>query len=77
MHAMSCTRLDITFAIGKLSRYTSNSSHMYWHVVRRLLKYFKSSIDYGLYYCGYPYVSEGVLDESWVTNSEDHSFTSG
>ena len=77
MYTMSCTRSDIAFAVGKLSRYTSNPSHMHWHVVRRVLKYFKSSIDYGLHYCGYPYVLEGFSDVSWLMNSEDHSSTSG
>ena len=67
----------IAFAIGKLSRYTSNTSHMHWHAVRRVLKYLKSFIDYGLHYCGYPSILEGFLDASWITNREDHSSTSG
>ena len=66
-----------SFFVGQLSRYTSNPSHMYWHVVRRVLKYLKSFIDYGLHYCGYPSILEGFLDASWITNREDHSSTSG
>jgi len=41
MYAMSCTRPDIAFAVGKLSRYISNLSDMHWHAVRRVLKYLK------------------------------------
>ena len=51
MYAMSCTRPDIAFIVGKLSRYASNPSHA--HVVRSILKYLMSSIDRGLHYCGY------------------------
>jgi len=77
MYTISCTRSDIAFTVGKLSRYTSNLSQMYWHAVRRVLKYLKSSIDYGLHYCSYPSILEGFSNASWITNSEDYSSTSG
>ena len=77
MYAMCCTRSDIAFAVGKLSRYTSNPSHMHWHAVRRVFKYLKSSINYGLHYFGYPSMLESFLDANWITNSEDHFSISG
>ena len=58
MYAMTSTRPDIAFAVGKLSRYTSNPSKFYWHTVRRVLKYLKKTQDYGLSYSGYPSVIE-------------------
>lgn len=33
MYAMTCTRLDITFVMDKLNRYTINSSHIHWIAV--------------------------------------------
>ena len=30
MYLMSCTRPDITYAVNKLSRYTSNPGAMHW-----------------------------------------------
>ena len=74
---MTSTRLDIAFAVGKLSRYTSNPSAYYWQEVRRVLQYLKGTVDLGLTYVGSPSVLEGYSDASWITNEDDHSSTSG
>ena len=58
MYAMTSTRPDIAFAIGKLSRYTSNPSMMHWNALRRVLRYLKKTKDYGLTYTGDPSVLE-------------------
>ncbi|XP_077215962.1 uncharacterized protein LOC143850616 [Tasmannia lanceolata] len=77
MYAMTCTRPDIAFAVGKLSRHTSNPSNLHWNAINRILKYLKGTIDYGLSYSGYPVVLEGYTDASWLTKHVDHSSTSG
>ncbi|CAM9000112.1 unnamed protein product [Rhodiola kirilowii] len=77
MYAMTSTRPDIAYAVGKLSRYTSNPSTHHWEAIRRVLKYLKGTINYGLVYAGCPSVLEGYTDASWITNLEDHSSTSG
>ncbi|GKB01805.1 zinc finger, CCHC-type containing protein [Tanacetum coccineum] len=71
------TRPDIAFAIGKLSRYTSNPSSLHWQALGRVFQYLKGTMDYGLTYSGYPSVIEGYSDSSWINNMEDHSSTSG
>ncbi|GKE80420.1 zinc finger, CCHC-type containing protein, partial [Tanacetum coccineum] len=77
MYAMTCTRPDIAFAMGKLSRYTSNPSTQHWQAIQRVLKYLKKIMDYRLTYSGYPLVLEGYIDVSWISNTEDNSSTSG
>ncbi|KAJ9535587.1 hypothetical protein OSB04_un001276 [Centaurea solstitialis] len=77
MYAMISTRPDIAFAVGKLSRYTSNPSSHHWQALNRVFKYLKGTMSYGLTYSGYPSVIEGYSDASWITNLEDHSSTSG
>ncbi|CAM8923728.1 unnamed protein product [Rhodiola kirilowii] len=77
MYAMTSTRPDIAYAVGKLSRYTSNPSTHHWEAIRRVLKYLKGTMNYGLVYAGFPSVLEGYTDASWITNLEDHSSTSG
>ena len=77
MYAMTSTRPDIAYAVGKLSRFTSNPSKEHWQAVHRILKYLKRTMNYGIYYSGYPTVIEGFTDASWITNQEDHSSTSG
>ncbi|CAM8960481.1 unnamed protein product [Rhodiola kirilowii] len=77
MYAMTSTRPDIAYAVGKLSRYTSNPSTHHWEAIRRVLIYLKGTMNYGLVYVGFPSVLEGYIDASWITNLEDHSSTSG
>ncbi|GJW69691.1 zinc finger, CCHC-type containing protein [Tanacetum coccineum] len=77
MYAMICTRPDIAFAIGKLSRYTSNLGTQHWQAIQSVLKYLKKTIDYRLTYTGYPLVLEGYTDARWISNTEDNSSISG
>nr|KAJ0195046.1 hypothetical protein LSAT_V11C700360720 [Lactuca sativa] len=77
MYAMISTRPDITYIVGRLSRYTSNPSSHHWQAVRRVFKYLKGTMNYGLTYSGYSSVLEGYSDASWINNLEDHSSTSG
>ncbi|GJT49990.1 hypothetical protein Tco_0976147 [Tanacetum coccineum] len=77
MYAMTCTRPDIAFAVGRLSKYTSNPSTQHWQAIQRVLKYLKKTMDYKLTYISYPSVLEGYTDTSWISNTEDNSSTSG
>ncbi|GJV26252.1 hypothetical protein Tco_1378947 [Tanacetum coccineum] len=72
MYAMTSTRPDIAYAVGKLSKYTSTH---HWHAKMMVFKYLKKTMDYGLSYVGFPLVLEGYSDASWITNSEDHTST--
>ncbi|GJR18608.1 zinc finger, CCHC-type containing protein [Tanacetum coccineum] len=77
MYAVTCTRPDIAFAVGKLSRYTSNPGTQHWQAIQRVLKYLKKTMDYRLMYIGYLSVLEGYIDASWISNTKDNSSTSG
>ncbi|GKE00343.1 zinc finger, CCHC-type containing protein [Tanacetum coccineum] len=43
MYAMTCTRPDIAYVVGRLSRFTSNPSRQHWHAITRVFKYLKDS----------------------------------
>nr|GEV59704.1 zinc finger, CCHC-type [Tanacetum cinerariifolium] len=77
MYVMTCTRPDISFVVGKLSRYTNNPSTQHWQAIQRALKYLKKTMDYRLMYSGYPLVLEGYTDASLINNTEDNSSISG
>nr|GEZ19287.1 zinc finger, CCHC-type [Tanacetum cinerariifolium] len=77
MYAMTSTRPDIAYAVGRLSRFTSNPSRQHWKAITRIFKYLKGTKNYGLSYVGYPSVLEGYLDASWINYVEDSSSTSG
>ncbi|GJR12720.1 zinc finger, CCHC-type containing protein [Tanacetum coccineum] len=77
MYAMTSTRPDIAYAVGRLSRFTSNPSRQHWQAITRVFKYLKGTMNYGLSYMGYPSVLEGYSDASWINHVEDSSSTSG
>ena len=41
MYAMFCTRLDICYSVGMVSRYQSNLGPKHWQVVKQILKYLR------------------------------------
>ncbi|XP_072054922.1 secreted RxLR effector protein 161-like [Arachis hypogaea] len=77
MYAMHCTRLDIAFAVCKLSRFTGKPSNQHWKAITRVLGYLKKTINFELHYSDYPVVLEGYFDASWITNLSDNKSTSG
>ncbi|GJZ14044.1 zinc finger, CCHC-type containing protein [Tanacetum coccineum] len=77
MYAMMSTRPDIAYAVGRLSRFTSNPSRHHWHAITRVFKYLKGTMNYGLSYVEYPSVLECYSDASWINHVKYSSFTSG
>nr|CAN79527.1 hypothetical protein VITISV_044108 [Vitis vinifera] len=49
----------------------------HWTTVRRVLKYLRGTINYGLYFSGFPSVLEGFSDANWISNSNEMKSTSG
>nr|GEU76737.1 hypothetical protein [Tanacetum cinerariifolium] len=77
MYAMTSTRPDIAYVVGRLSRFTSNPSRQHWKAITRIFKYFRGTKNYGLSYVGYPSVLKGYSNASWINHVEDSSSTSG
>ena len=48
MYAMMCTRPDICYVVGLVSRYQSNPGHKHWMAVKRILRYLKGILNYML-----------------------------
>ena len=64
MYAMLCTRPDICYAVGVVSRYQSNPGPEHWIAVKHILKYLRRTRDYMLVYKG------GVLNPVGYTDSD-------
>nr|GEU96276.1 zinc finger, CCHC-type [Tanacetum cinerariifolium] len=77
MYAMTSTRPDIAYAVGRLSRFSSNPSREHWHAITQVFKYLEGTMNYGLSYVGYPSVLEAYSDASWINYVKDSSSTSG
>ena len=67
MHLMNFTRLDISYVICRLNRYTQNSNYEHYVTIVRLMKYFRGIID----------VLEGYNDANWISDSDEIKSTSG
>ena len=76
MYAMHCTRPDISFAVCKLNRFTSNPGRDHWKAIKRVLGYLKHTSGFGLFYNQFPSVLEGFSAASWITNLGDNKSTS-
>jgi len=48
MYLMVCTRPDIAFVVGKVSRYMSNPGKAHWEAVKWILRYLRGSTRHGL-----------------------------
>lgn len=48
MYSMVCTRPDIAFALGVLSRFMSKPGIYHWHAVKWLLRCIRGNVDKGL-----------------------------
>ena len=76
MYEMHCIGSDISFSVGKLSRFTSNPSVDHWKAIGRVLGYLKKTMSLRLFYYKFPVVLEGYLDASWITSVSDNKSTS-
>ena len=77
MYVMNCTRPDLAYSVGKLSRYTSNLGVDHWKAIIKVLRYLRYTQNYGLHYTRYPVVLEGCSDANWISDMKDTKSTSG
>jgi len=50
MYLMLCTRPDLAFAVGKLSKFSANPSTEHMQVAKRLLRYVSKTQNLGLHF---------------------------
>ena len=75
MYVAQCTRADISFAISKLSRFTSNPSVEHWKAIGRVLGYLKNTKELSLQYSKFPTILEGHSNASWISSVRDNLST--
>ena len=64
IYAMMCTKLDICYTVGVVSRFQSNPDPEHWVAVKHILKYLRRTRDYMLVY------SSGDLNLLGYTDSD-------
>ncbi|KAL4382962.1 hypothetical protein GQ457_15G015010 [Hibiscus cannabinus] len=70
-------RLDITQAVGVVSRYMANPGRKHWSVVKRILRYIKSSLDVASCYRGSDFLISGYVDSDYAGDLDKSKSTTG
>ncbi len=52
MYLATCTRPDIAYAVGTLSRFSSSPNQTHWVPVKRVLRYLKGTSEFGIIFRG-------------------------
>ena len=83
LYIMICTRPDISYAVGMLSRFNQKASYKHWAAAKHLMRYLKQTKHYKLQIGGKqdknieaPTLT-GYCDSNWANNSKDMKSTSG
>lgn len=77
MYVMLCFRLDISYAIGVVSRYQSNPSMAHWTSVKLILKYLRRTRDYVLVYHGDNLTPLGYTDSDFPSDKNERKCAFG
>ena len=76
-YATNCTRPEIAYVVGVLSRFTSKPSKNHWLAIERVMRYLIGTKNYCLFYKKYFVVIEAFSDADWNTLSGDSLSTIG
>ena len=74
---MHYIRLDISYAICRLARYTEYLSVDHWKSIERAFSYLKRTKSLELFYNKFPAVLECYSDASWFTRASDKNSITG
>ena len=77
MYVMPCTRPDICFAVGMVSKFQSDPGEKYWIAVKHIFKYLRRMRDYMLVYQDESLVPIGYTDSDFQSDRESRKSTSG
>ncbi|XP_075633321.1 secreted RxLR effector protein 161-like [Castanea sativa] len=77
MYAMLCTRPDICFVVGMVSRYQSNPRPVYWQAVKRIFRYLRGTLDLILCYQGGDLRLRGYSNADWASDRDENKSTTG
>jgi hypothetical protein len=72
------SRLDLSYAVGAVSRFMQEPHEIHWKTAKCILRYVKGTITFGIHYA-----VESTLDlimftdSDWIGDNTDHKSTSG
>ena len=79
-YAVTGTRPDLAYALGMVSQFCSNPGLEHWKAAKRILRYIKGTIDYGIKFDGSKQDAvqvSGFVDADWGSNPNGRRSQSG
>jgi hypothetical protein len=74
---LTCTRPDILYGVGLVSRYMESPTMPHFKAAKRIIRYIKGTIDFGLLYPSYnEFKLVGYSDSDWGGDVDDRKSTS-
>ena len=75
---LTCTRPDIAYSVGIVSRYMEDPKQSHWKAIKRILRYIQGTKSLGLFYSSTSdYNLVGYSDSDWCGDVDDRKSTSG
>jgi hypothetical protein len=72
------SRLDISYAVGAVSRFMQEPHKLHWKAAKRILRYVHGTITFGIHYATYSTLDLiGFTDSDWAGDRNDRNSTSG
>ena len=79
-YAVTATRPDLAQALGTVNQFCSNPGEEHWKAAKRILRYIKGTIDYGITFDGNKETDvelKGYVDADWGSNPNGRKSHSG
>lgn len=77
IYLANATRPDIAFAAAVLSRFCSNPGRNHWFIAKRVLRYLKATLNYGITYVKDSKNLIAYSDSDWAGDIDDRKSCSG
>ncbi|KAJ4719135.1 Retrovirus-related Pol polyprotein from transposon TNT 1-94 [Melia azedarach] len=75
---LTCTRPDILYTTGLVSRYMETPTTTHLKAAKRILRYLKGTTNFGLFYsCSDNFELVGYSDSDWAGDTDDRKSTTG
>ncbi|CAH9097660.1 unnamed protein product [Cuscuta europaea] len=75
---LTCTRPDILYGVGFISRYMEDPRTSHWKAAKRIFRYIKGTLNFGLFYNSCKdFKLVGYSDSDWAGDVDDHKSTTG
>ena len=77
MYAMTCTKQDVAYSLGLVSRYQSDPDEKHWKIAKVILKYLRNTKDQWLIYGDTDLKLMRYTDSNFQSNYDDSRSMSG